>query len=113
MLSNNTMTYYHKTLNTETRLENWNRYLFENVWAFGSNNASVNVGYENSNNVEVRIPIELVEDTSIFQLGDIISIGNNAEILTQDELVGKEFYNVTSIKINNFGSTPHVHLGGR
>lgn len=113
MISNNTITYYHKTLDNETRLERWIKYVFENIWVFGGKGSNINVGYENANDVNVRIPIELIEDTSIFAIGDIIAIGKQEDIEKQSDLLYQEFYNVTSININNFGNNPHVHLGGR
>lgn len=112
MLSNATITYYHKTLGQD-RLEKWDKYTFEKVWKFGGKGSSINKGYDNANNVDVRIPIEKVNDVTIFQLGDILAIGELNAIETQEDLQGQEFYNVTSININNFGGTPHVHLGGK
>ena len=113
MLSNNTITYYHKTINPQTRLEEWNRYLFEDVWEFGSLNASANRGYTDNNNVQIRIPMEKIQDVTIFTIGDLVAIGNNPDITTRSDLENIEFYNITNIKINDFGSTPHVHLGGQ
>jgi len=113
MITNNNITYYHKTTDETLKLTTWTRYKFYGVWAFSRKGANVNQGYENSNNVEVRIPMELVEDTSIFTAGDIIAMGEQGTIEKQSDLNGKEFYNVTSIAINDFGNNPHIHLGGR
>jgi hypothetical protein len=113
MITNNSITYYHKTLNDITHLEEWNRILFSDVWAFGGKGSSINKGYENANYINVRIPMKYVNDTSIFQIGDIISIGEQGNISKQSDLNGTEFYNVTSININNFGNNPHIHLGGK
>lgn len=112
MLTNNTITYYHKTINTNTRLENWTKYSFTNVWEFGKKGSTQNSGYENANNIEVRIPMEQVSDTSIFAIGDIIAIGSQNDITSQSDLNGIEFYNVTNIAINDFGNNKHIHLGG-
>lgn len=112
MITNKAITYYHKTLN-ENKIEVWNRYVFGNVWEFGGKGSSINKGYENANDVNIRIPMRYVLDTSIFQIGDIIAIGMQSEISKQSDLQGKEFYNVTSININDFGNNPHVHLGGK
>ena len=87
--------------------------MFENVWHFGGEGSSINKGYENANDVDIRIPMKYVSDKSIFKKGDIIAIGIQPEISKQSDLEGKEFYNVTSKNINDFGENPHVHLGGK
>ena len=112
MITNNKITYYHKTLDSN-KLEVWNRYIFNDVWVFGGKGSSVNSGYENSNNVNVRIPIEKIKDMNLFKIGDIIAIGTHGNITKQSDLQGKEFYNITTININNFGNNPHIHLGGQ
>lgn len=113
MITNNSITYYHKTLNDITHLEEWNRILFSDVWAFGGKGSSINKGYENANDINVRIPMKYVNDKNIFQIGDIIAIGEQGNISKQSDLNGTEFYNVTSININSFGNNPHIHLGGK
>lgn len=112
MVTNNSITYYHKTLD-ENKLEKWERYHFEKVWKFGGKGSSINNGYENSNNVSVRIPLEFVNDNFIFSIGDIIAVGNQREISKQSDLNGIEFYNVTNININDFGNNQHIHLRGK
>ena len=112
MLSNNDITYYHKGMDKD-RLTTWTKYGFTDVWVFGGKGSSINVGYENANDVNVRISMDKVSDATIFAIGDIICIGTQENITKQSDLEGKEYYNVTSININNFGSTPHVHLGGK
>lgn len=112
MITNRSITYYKKGLD-EQKLTTWTRYVFETVWAFGGKGSSLNKGYENANDVDVRIPLEYVKDESIFHVGDIIAIGEQPEIEKQADLEGKEFYNVTSVNINDFGLNPHVHLGGK
>lgn len=112
MITNNKITYYHKILNNETKLEEWERYFFNDVWEFGRKGSNVNAGLEQSNNVDVRIPFNYINNVDIFHIGDIIAIGQQEDIEKQSDLEGKEFYNVTSININNFGNNPHVHLGG-
>lgn len=112
MISNNDITIYHKILD-EHKLDQWVTYNFDNVWKFGGKGASLLKGYENANDVDVRIPMDMVDDTSIFNIGDIIAVGHLDNIEYQSDLEGKEFYNITTININNFGSQPHVHLGGK
>lgn len=110
MITNKTITYYHKTLD-ENRLEKWNRYIFDRVWAFCGSGSSINKGYESSNNINVRIPS--IDNKEIFAIGDIIAIGVQPEIQRQSDLKNVEFYNVTSINVNDFGNNPHIHLGGK
>jgi hypothetical protein len=113
MITNNSITYYHSTLNKQTRLPEYEKYIFEKVWAFGGKGSSINKGYDNANDVNVRIPMEYVTDTSIFKIGDIVAIGIQDDITSQSDLNGKEYYNITSININDFGNSPHIHLGGK
>ena len=74
MITNGSITYYHKKRHI------WNRYVFEDVWHFGGKGSSINKGYENANDVNIRIPMEYVEDKNIFTIGDIIAIGIQPEI---------------------------------
>lgn len=113
MITNNKITYYHKIFNTTTKLEEWQKHIFEDVWVFGGKGSSINKGYENANDVNVRIPMEYIEDETIFNIGDIIAVGVQDDITKQSDLNGKEFYSVTSINVNDFGNNSHVHLGGK
>lgn len=112
MITNESITYYHKSLD-ENKLEVWNRYVFEDVWVFGGKGAGINKGYENANDVNVRIPMKYITDKTIFNIGDIIVVGIEQDIEKQTDLKGKQFYNVTSININDFGNNSHIHLGGK
>ena len=113
MINNKTITYYHKTLDPDTRLEKWEKIIIENIWVFCGKASSVSSGYTDINNIAVRIPMEKITDTSIFDIGDIIAIGVQEDIEKQSDLKGVEYYNVTSININDFGNNPHIHLGGQ
>ena len=112
MITNNKITYYKKSWN-ENRIEIWTKYVFDDVWVFGGKGSSINKGYDNANDVNVRIPMELVKNTDLFKIGDIVAIGIQGNITKQSDLKGIEFYNITSININDFGNNPHVHLGGK
>ena len=35
MITNKSITYYHKIFNNQTKLEEWDRYIFDSVWFFG------------------------------------------------------------------------------
>lgn len=115
MITNASLTHYHKTIDSETRLEKWIRYNYDNVWWFGGKGSSINKGYENANDVDVRIPYNQNEiDISNLAIGDIIIKGTLAtDITTQQDLNEFEVYNITSINDNNFGINKHIHLGGK
>lgn len=116
MITNSSMTTYHKTLDKETRLEKWVRYNYDNVWWFGGKGANLNKGYENANDVEVRIPYKLNKDLSIenFAIGDILIQGAlEHDIETQQDLSNYEVYNIMSITNNTFGNNQHIHIGGK
>lgn len=116
MLTNNDMTLYHKVLDTETRLEKWERYYIKNVWWYGGKGTNTQKGYENANDVQIRIPYEMNENLNIanFNVGDIVCKGNIEKTITsQSELNGVEYYNITAINNNTFGNNAHIHLGGK
>ena len=116
MLVNSDMTLYHKVLDTETRLEKWKRYYIEKVWWYGGKGANTQTGYENANDVQIRIPYESNKNLNIanFSIGDIVCKGNIEKTITsQSELNDVEFYNITAINNNTFGNNQHIHLGGK
>ena len=117
MITNSELTIYHKTFNSTTRLENWIRYNYSNVWWYGGKGASTNKGYTDANDVVIRIPYNQNTNLNInnFGIGDIICKGNlniSAEdVIGQDRAV--EHYNITSITNNLTGSEPHIHIEGK
>lgn len=116
MITNASLTHYHKTLDETTRLEKWIRYNYDNVWFFGGKGSSINKGYENANDCNVRIWYEKNDNLNIinFSIGDIIVKGTiDTDITTQQNLNNYEIYNITSINDNNFGINRHIHLGGK
>lgn len=115
MITNASLTHYHKTIDNETRLEKWIRHNYDNVWWFGGKGSSINKGYENANDVDVRIPYDKNNiDISNLAIGDIIIKGTlGIDITTQQDLKNYEVYNITSINDNNFGINQHIHLGGK
>ena len=110
MITNNSITYFHKTLNNQ-RLEQWAKTYYEDVWLFKTKGGNANEGYERQNTFNVRIPIEEVSDYN-FSIGDIVVVGQCENIETQADLEGKEYFNVLSVNVNDFGNNPHIHLGG-
>lgn len=117
MLINSSLTIYHMSgLDTTTQLETWTRYNYENVWFFGGKGAGAYKGYDDANDVEVRIPYNANESLNIdnFAIGDIIVQGTlNIDITSQQDLEEYLVYNITSINNNTFGNNKHIHLGGK
>ena len=115
MITNSSVTIYHKGFDTTTKLEIWTRHNYDKVWFFGGKGAGINKGYDNANNVQVRIPYnQNIVDINDFAIGDIIVQGTlNQDIETQEDLSNYLIYNITSINNNNFGNSQHIHLGGK
>lgn len=116
MICNSKVTIYHMSgLDVSTNFEIWTRHNYDNVWFFGGKGAGINKGYDNANDVQVRLPYNSNElDINNFAIGDIIVKGEiKTDIETQQDLDEYEVYNITSINNNNFGSNQHIHIGGR
>lgn len=116
MITNSNLTVYHKGFDSIKRKETWTRYNYNKVWWFGGKGASTNKGYENANDVDVRIAYEYYESLNIgnFEIGDIIVEGSlDLDIDTQQDLKGYKVYNITAINNNTFGNNPHIHLSGK
>lgn len=109
------ITVYHKVFDKNARIEKWRRYNY-NAWYFGGKGAGIDKGYDNANDINVRIAYNQNKDLNIenFKIGDIIVEGTlQKDISTQQDLKGQRAYNITTIKDNNYGRTPHIHLGGK
>lgn len=115
MITNASLTIYHKTFDENTRTEKWVRYNYEKVWFFGSKGAGINKGYDNANNVDIRIPYKKNPiNIENIKIGDIVVKGSlTKDITTQQEVSAYEIYNVTIVNNNNFGFNPHVRIGGK
>lgn len=114
MISNTKITLYHKGYDYVNRVETWTRFIYTGWW-FGGKGASINKGYDNANDVNVRLWYGLNENLNInnIAVGDILVPGEQPEISSQQDLNGLDVYNITSITNNMYGSVPHVHLGGK
>jgi hypothetical protein len=114
MLTNSSLTIYHKIFDNDTRDIKWIRYNYDKVWFFGGKGASINKGYVDGNDVQIRIPYETpLLDINNFSIGDIIVQGTIEDnIDAQEDLSSYLTYNITSINDNNFGIR-HIHLGGK
>lgn len=114
MISNSDLTVYHRVFDREQRKDTWQRTVYKGIWWFGGKGASINKGYDNANDVEIRISYDLNPDINDFSVGDILVKGEiETEITRQQDLNVKEVYNITSIKDNTFGRRPHIHIGGK
>ena len=116
MITNSALTVYHKGFDPITKLETWTRHNYEKVWFFGGKGAGINKGYDNANDVQVRIPYNENNNLNIndFAVGDILVQGTlTTDIETQEDLKESLIYNITSINNNNFGNSQHIHIGGR
>lgn len=116
MLTNSSLTVYHKGYDEETRLETWVRYNYPRVWFFGGKGAGINKGYVDANDVEIRVPFDLNDNLDIrnFSIGDIVVQGTlNIDIQTQQDLKEYQTYNIRSINNNDFGRNKHIHIGGK
>lgn len=118
MITNSGLTIYHYAgLDVATHFEKWVRYNYDNVWFFGGKGAGIDKGYDNANDVQIRIPYDKNENLNVenFKIGDIIVKGIiDIDIERQQDLSNNyEIYNITSIRNNNFGNNKHIHIGGK
>ena len=81
------------------------------VWWKGS---STNKGYDNANDVQIRIPYDLNPnlDYNNFGISDILVQGKYKDI-TSEEDIQSEYYNITSLNNNVFGNNKHIHISGK
>ena len=115
MITNTELTLYHLTSDANGN-DKWIRHNYNKVWMHGGKGASINKGYENANDVDVRIWYQLNQGLDIKDMaqGDIIVRGKlELDITSQQDLEGYEFYNITSITNNTYGNNKHIHLGGK
>ena len=114
MITNSKLTIYHKGFNKQTMLETWQRFNYDNVWIFGGKGAIINKGYEDSDNITIRIPYDKNLNIENFSIGDIIVPEKvTLNITSQQDLSSYDVYNITSIINNNFGNNKHIHIKGK
>ena len=115
MLVNSSLTVYHKVeIGHDYK---WVRYFYESIWWFGGKGASLNKGYENANDVQIRIPYDLNPnlDYNNFGIGDILVQGEYENIVSENDLkdLNIPYYNITSLNNNVFGNSKHIHVSGK
>ena len=113
MLVNSNLTVYHKV--SDNHDYKWVRYNYDNIWWFGGKGASLNKGYENANDVQIRIPYDLNPnlDYNNFGIGDILVKGTIKTDITCESDIESEYYNITSLNNNTFGNNQHIHISGK
>lgn len=115
MLVNSDLTVYHKVENN--RDYKWETHYYEKIWWFGGKGASLNKGYENANDVQIRIPYDLNQDLDYnnFGIGDILVQGKYEDIVSENDLkdLNIPYYNITSLNNNVFGNNKHIHVSGK
>lgn len=115
MLVNSSLTVYHKV--EDNHDYKWVRYNYDKIWWFGGKGASLNKGYENANDVQIRIPYDLNPnlDYNNFGIGDILVQGEYEDIVSENDLkdLNIPYYNITSLNNNVFGNNKHIHIGGK
>lgn len=116
MITNSKLTVYHNGMDYSKHEETWTRFNYDNVWWFGGKGTSTNKGYENANDIDIRIPYDKNDNLSPinFDIGDIV-VGQelDIDIKTQSDLDNYEVYNITAINNNFFGNNKHIHLSGK
>lgn len=113
MLVNSSLTVYHKV--SDNHDYKWVRYNYDNIWWFGGKGSSLNKGYENANDVQIRIPYDLNPklDYNNFGIGDILVKGTIKTDITSESDIESEYYNITSLNNNVFGNNKHIHVSGK
>ena len=113
MLVNSSLTVYHKVeIDHDYK---WVRYNYDKIWWFDGKGASFNKGYENANDVQIRIPYDSNSGLNYnnFGVGDILVQGILESDITSEEDIQSEYYNITSLTNNTFGNNKHIHIGGK
>lgn len=113
MLVNSSLTVYHKV--SDNHDYKWVRYNYDNIWWFGGKGSSLNKGYENANDVQIRIPYDLNPklDYNNFGIGDILVKGTIKTDITSESDIESEYYNITYLNNNIFGNNQHIHISGK
>lgn len=113
MLVNSSLTVYHKVSNNHDY--KWVRYNYDNIWWFGGKGSSLNKGYDNANDVQIRIPYDLNPKLNYnnFGRGDILVKGTINNNITSESDIESEYYNITSLNDNIFGNNKHIHISGK
>lgn len=115
-MNNTSVTIYHNEVTNHE--DKWVRYNYPIAWMIGGKGSNTNRGYENANDVDVRIYYKDNSSLNInnFSIGDIIVEGNiDTNITKQQDLSSYLTYNITAIQDNKTGTNQikHIHISGK
>ena len=115
MITNSSLTIYHKYFDKVSRLDKWKRQEVQKIWWYGGKGANYNKGLENANEVKIRIPKDINDLSDLeVEIGDILVKDIiDKEISMQSDLKSYETYNITSIIDNDTGLNKHIHIEGK
>lgn len=115
MITNSSLTIYHKYFDKVSKVDKWKRQEIKNVWWYGGKGANYNKGLENANEVKIRIPKDINDLSDLeVEIGDILVKDIiDKEISMQSDLKDYETYNIVSIIDNDFGLNKHFHIEGK
>lgn len=115
MITNSSLTIYHKYFDKVSKVDKWKRQEIKNVWWYGGKGANYNKGLENANEVKIRIPKDINDLSDLeVEIGDILVKDIiDKEISIQSDLKDYETYNIVSIIDNDFGLNKHFHIEGK
>lgn len=107
MITRGIITLYHKN---KGRTQTWTKNEVSRAWYFGGHGSSLNEGITDLNDLQIRIPYGQIDIENIA-IGDLVIIGKGNNIEKTSDL--SDYYTITSINNNNFGGSPHIHLGAK
>ena len=116
MTTNTSVTLFHKVYNKEKHLDEWKKYLIDNVMWQGGKGASINKGYEKANDISIWIPYYKNENLKNipFSIGDIVVKGKIKEEISKESDLNDP-YNITTLINNDYGSynMQHIFIGAK
>ena len=117
MITNSSMTLYHKRFNPKKRLDEWDRYPIENVMWQGGEGASINKGYDKANDITVFIPYDKNKglEKVPFSIGDIIIKGDIEDSISKQSDLKVNSYNITTAisNIDYDDNMKHWYIGAK
>lgn len=115
-MNNGSTTIYHKAI--VNHAEVWTKYNYDKSFIIGGKGANTNKGYENANDVSLRLYYKDIPslDFGNFAIGDIIVQGTiTLNITKQSDLNNYLTYNITALQNNITGNNnvKHIHISGK
>lgn len=117
METNTSLTIYHKRLNTNTRIDEWDIYHIDNAMWQGGKGASINKGYEKANDISIWIPYDKNSNliNTQISIGDIVVKGNIDDAIAKQSDLSVDNYNITTLINNEYGDydMQHIFIGAK